>query len=179
VPVGYDLGYLGTYSPDRQPTVQALLLDVARAEPVRRFVLGGPGYPKGRPPANLVRVDHVAPRDHPAFYGAQRFTLNVTRAQMRVAGFSPSVRLFEAAACRVPIISDRWEGLDEVFRVGEEILVADSGADVRELLALGDEERLAIASRARERVLAEHTAARRVDVLEREAVALAGRKALA
>lgn len=93
VAVRYDLGYLGTYSPDRQPTVQALLLDVARAEPARRFVLGGPGYPDTATLANLARIDHVAPPGHPAFYGAQRFTLNVTREQMRAAGFSPSVRL--------------------------------------------------------------------------------------
>ena len=172
VAVRYDLGYLGTYSLDRQPTVQSLLLDVAEAEPRRRFVLGGPGYPDGPKPANLERIDHVAPPDHRAFYAAQRFTLNVTRVQMRAAGFSPSVRLFEAAACGVPIISDRWEGLEEVLRPGSEILVADSTADVRELLALGEEERTAIAARARERVLAEHTAAQRVDLLEREAAAL-------
>lgn len=170
----YDLGYLGTYSPDRQPTVEALLLDVARAEPGRRFVLGGPGYPPGTDLGNLERIDHVAPPQHPAFYGAQRFTLNVTRAQMREAGYSPSVRLFEAAACGVPIISDRWEGLDAVLRPGEEILVADTTAEVREMLALGEAERRAIAARARARVLAEHTAAQRADVLEREAAALRG-----
>jgi spore maturation protein CgeB len=172
VAVRYDLGYLGTYSVDRQPTVQALLLDVAAAEPRRRFVLGGPGYPAQPTPANLERIDHVAPPAHPDFYGAQRFTLNVTRAQMRAAGYSPSVRLFEAAACGVPIISDRWEGLEAVLAPGTEILVADTTSDVREMLALGEEERRAIAERARQRVLGEHTASQRVDVLEREAAAL-------
>jgi spore maturation protein CgeB len=176
VAVRYDLGYLGTYSADRQPTVQALLLDVARAEPGRRFVLGGPGYPDGPSLANLDRVDHVAPPQHPAFYAAQRFTLNVTRAQMRAAGFSPSVRLFEAAACGVPIISDRWEGLEVVLEPGREVLVADSAADVRELLGLDEPARRAIAARARRRVLAEHTAAPRVDVLEREAAAVRSRE---
>ncbi len=114
--------------------------------------------------------------EHSAFYASQRFTLNVTRAQMREAGFSPSVRLFEAAACGVPIISDRWEGLDAVLRPGEEILVADGTDDVREMLALDEETRLAIAGRARERVLAEHTAAQRVDVLEHEARSLRDRE---
>jgi spore maturation protein CgeB len=170
--VRHDLGYLGTYSLDRQPTVQELLLDVARAEPGRRFVLAGPGYPESMHPANLERLDHVGPADHPAFYGSQRFTLNITRAQMRRAGFSPSVRLFEAAACGVPIISDRWAGLETVLDPGIEILLADSRDDVRELLALDEETRLAIADRARRRVLSEHTAAQRVDLLEREAAAL-------
>jgi spore maturation protein CgeB len=88
---------------------------------------------------------------------------------MRTAGWSPSVRLFEAAACGVPVISDRWEGLEEIFAPGEEILVADSAEDVLHLVAgTGEEERLAIAGRARARVLAEHTAARRCEQLEAE-----------
>ncbi len=49
-------------------------------------------------------IEHLAPQQHAAFYAAQRFTLNVTRADMRALGFSPSVRLFEAAACGTPII---------------------------------------------------------------------------
>jgi spore maturation protein CgeB len=93
--------------------------------------------------------------------------LNVTRAAMRAAGWSPSVRLFEAAACGVPVISDRWPGLDELFRDGEEIVIADSAADVRRALhEIPDDERRAIGERARAKVLAEHTAARRVDQLE-------------
>jgi spore maturation protein CgeB len=172
----YDLGYLGTYTPDRHPGVRTLLLDVARTERERRFMLAGPGHPAECALANLERIDHVPPSQHSAFYASQRFTLNVTRAQMREAGFSPSVRLFEAAACGVPIISDRWEGLDAVLRPGKEILVADGTDDVREMLTLDEETRLAIAGRARERVLAEHTAAQRVDVLEREARSLRDRE---
>jgi spore maturation protein CgeB len=164
----WDLGYLGTYSHDRQPQVDALLVMPARAEPRARFVVAGPRYPPGlRWPANVDRLEHVPPTGHRAFYAAQRWTLNVTRADMRAAGWSPSVRLFEAAACGVPVISDRWPGLDELFRDGEEIVIADSPDDVlRVLRAIPDDERRAIGERARAKVLAEHTAARRVDQLE-------------
>jgi spore maturation protein CgeB len=166
----WELGYLGTYSADRQPKVDALLLDVARAMPAERFVVGGPQYPDTAPwPGNVEHLHHVAPADHATFYGAQRWTLNLTRADMVRAGWSPSVRLFEAAACGVPIVSDRWSGIDEVFTPGREIIVADSTADVVSLLRAGDEdqrEQLSIA--ARRRVLLDHTADRRAEQLEDE-----------
>jgi spore maturation protein CgeB len=84
------------------------------------------------------------------------------------AGWSPSVRLFEAAACGVPIVSDWWEGLDFFFEPGHEILVAHDGTDVERFLRdTGDEERRAVGDRARTRVLREHTAAHRAAELER------------
>jgi spore maturation protein CgeB len=164
----WDLGYLGTYSDDRQPQVDALLVEPARAEPRARFVVAGPQYPPTLVwPDNVERLDHVPPAQHPSFYAAQRWTLNVTRADMRAAGWSPSVRLFEAAACGVPVISDRWPGLDELFADGEEIVIADSPGDVlRALREVPDDERRAIGARARVKVLEEHTAQRRIDQLE-------------
>jgi len=164
----WDLGYLGTYSADRQPQVDELLLEPARAAPRCRFAAAGPQYPSDVVwPPNVERLEHVPPADHARFYAAQRWTLNVTRADMRAAGWSPSVRLFEAAACGVPVISDRWDGLDELFADGTEIVMADSAMDVlRALHEIPDDERRAIGSRARRRVLAAHTAGRRVDQLE-------------
>lgn len=173
----WDLGYLGTYSEDRQPILEQLLLEPARRVPEAETVVAGPRYPEEIAwPANVERIEHVAPGEHPAFYASQRFALNVTRVQMREAGWSPSVRLFEAAACGVPVISDRWEGLEAIFTPGEEILVADSAGDVvRYLAETGEDRRLAIAERARARVLAEHTAARRCEQLEEEIVGVAVR----
>jgi spore maturation protein CgeB len=112
--------------------------------------------------ANVERIDHLPPADHAAFYAAQRFTLNVTRAEMVAAGWSPSVRLFEAAACAVPVTSDAWDGLDTFFRPGLEIVVAHDAGDVLRVLDLTDDERRVMGARARARVLAEHTAERRV-----------------
>ena len=114
--VRWDFGYLGTYSPDRQPALDRLLLQPARRLPRMRFVVAGPQYPDGIDwPDNVERLEHVAPVDHAAFYAAQRFTLNITRAAMIEAGWSPSVRLFEAASCGTPIISDRWPGLSNLL----------------------------------------------------------------
>jgi spore maturation protein CgeB len=166
----WDLGYLGTYSPDRQPGLETLLVTPARALRARRFVVAGPQYPDDIVwPANVARIQHVSPARHPIFYGAQRFTLNLTRAAMREAGWSPSVRLFEAAACGTAIITDHWAGLEEFFTPEKEIMVARSADDVlRALIETTVQERLAMAARARQRVLREHTASQRVDQLEHE-----------
>jgi spore maturation protein CgeB len=164
----WDLSYLGTYSADRQPTLDRLLLEPARRAPDLRFCVAGPQYPDDIDwPANVERLHHVAPLDHPAFYSASRFTLNVTRADMIASGFSPSVRLFEAAACGTPIISDVWEGLDTVFAPGREIILAEAPETVlRALRELPDSERQALAAAGRARILAAHTAEHRAEELE-------------
>jgi spore maturation protein CgeB len=160
----WDLSYLGTYSDDRQPTLERLLIEPARAMPNRRFVVAGPQYPNGIDwPENVERIDHLPPADHPAFYSASRYTLNVTRADMIAAGWSPSVRLFEAAACGVPVISDIWEGLDSVFTPGSEIILASDGATVVRALAKDAD---AMGQAARARILGAHTAAHRAAELE-------------
>ncbi len=171
VPLEWDLGYMGTYSADRQEHLECLLLEPARRWRMGRFVVAGPLYPPIRWPANVTRIEHLSPAQHRAFYNAQRMTLNVTRADMRRAGHSPSVRLFEAAACGTPIVSDPWDGLEGAFEAGREILVARTPVDIlgymRELPAA---ELAAIGLRARRRVLASHTAERRAA----ELVAYAG-----
>jgi len=163
VPLRWDLGYLGTYSADRQPPLDALLCAPARALPDRRFVVAGPQYPADVGwPVNCDRIEHAPPAEHRAFYAAQRFTLNITRADMIRLGYSPSVRLFEAAACGTPIISDAWAGLDTVFVPGKEIIIVRDGAEVvRAVRDMPDDERLAIGHAARARVLAAHTGAHR------------------
>jgi spore maturation protein CgeB len=164
----YALGYLGTYSADRQDRLERLLLEPARRLPHERFVVGGPQYPDASSwPANVELIEHVPPSEHARFYREQLLTLNVTRRAMVASGWSPSVRLFEAAACCVAIVSDWWPGLDAFFEPGEEILIADSTGDVVRLVAEADPDELReIGRRARARVLAEHTADRRARQLE-------------
>ncbi|MBV9900519.1 MAG: glycosyltransferase [Alphaproteobacteria bacterium] len=165
IPKRWDLSYLGTYSPDRQPTLERLLIEPARRLPGRRFVVAGPQYPGDIAwPANVERIEHLPPAGHPAFYSASLFTLNVTRADMIAAGWSPSVRLFEAAACATPIISDVWDGIDSLFVPELQILLAADGVDVIEALGRGDADDIGAAARAR--VLAAHTAAHRAAELE-------------
>ncbi|TGD80537.1 CgeB family protein [Hymenobacter wooponensis] len=176
----WDLGYLGTYSEDRQPPLEKLMLDAARQWPTGRFVVAGPQYPTSvQWPSNTHYIPHLPPAEHRTFYNAQRFTQNITRADMIAAGYSPSVRLFEAAACGTPIISDYWDGLDSFFAFDEEILVAYTAADTLSYLQeLSEAERQAMGERARQKVLTYHTAAHRAQELESYARELAGKQEL-
>lgn len=166
-PARWDLAYMGTYSDDRQPALERLLLEPARREPRLRFAVAGPQYPQAIAwPKNLERITHLSPRDHRPFYNSQRFALNITRRDMIQAGYSPSVRLFEAAACATPIISDDWSGLEELFTQDEEILIASRPEDTLRRLAMPEDERREIGARARTRVLGQHTSAHRAAELE-------------
>jgi spore maturation protein CgeB len=165
VPTRWELGYLGTYSDDRQPKVNELLIAPARELDDVRFAVAGPQYPEDVDwPWNVDLFENLPPAEHSQFYGAQRFTLNVTRTDMVHAGWSPSVRLFEAAACARPVISDWWDGLDAFFVPDREILIAETADDVLRHLRHGDP---AVGARARERVLRDHTAGHRAAQLER------------
>ena len=164
VPKRWDLSYLGTYSPDRQPTLERLLIEPARLMPEKRFVVAGPQYPDDIDwPANVERIDHLPPSEHAAFYSASRYTLNVTRTDMIAAGWSPSVRLFEAGACGTTIISDVWPGLEHLLAPNREILFAWNSEQV--IVAL-DEDRDFVGAAARNRILAEHTSQVRARELE-------------
>jgi len=162
-----DLSYLGTWAADRQSGVERFLIEPARHRPEMKFIIGGAQYPKDFPwTSNIWFVRHLPPGLHPAFYSSSRLTLNVTREAMADMGFCPSGRLFEAAACGVPIVSDWWEGLDTFYTPDTEILVCRDSEDVLAALDRSDSELMAIAIRARERTLAEHTAAKRAQELE-------------
>jgi len=163
-----DLSYMGTYAADRQPKIEELLCEPARSLPNRRFVVAGPQYPRNvKWPENVRRIMHLNPRWHARFYSSSRLTLNVTRRDMVLAGYSPSVRLFEAAACAATIVSDNWPGLDTFFTPGEEILLPVSSADVTRYIAETNEAELhRIGARAQQRVLAEHTSETRARQFE-------------
>ncbi|WP_347158498.1 CgeB family protein [Pontibacter chitinilyticus] len=165
--VKWDLGYLGTYSDDRQPPLEKLMLDAARQWEGGRFVVAGPQYPESiKWPANTQYIHHLPPAEHRKFYNSQRYTQNITRADMIKAGYSPSVRLFEAAACGTPIISDYWDGLNSIFKIGSEILVSRSAKDTLCFLReICKSERKMIGERARKKVLSQHTAAHRAKEL--------------
>jgi spore maturation protein CgeB len=155
-----DLSYLGTYAPDRQPQLMKFMDGAARLLPRARFTVAGPQYPEGICwHTNVKRIDHVAPPQHPAFYSSSRFTLNLTRKDMVALGFSPSVRLFEAAACETAILSDAWAGLEEFLTPGEEILLPHDEYEVASILRQtphSEAERIGRA--ARRRILEQHTA---------------------
>ena len=164
----WELGYLGTYSPDRQVGLDQTLVALARLLPAKYFVVAGAQYPHSIAwPENVQHIPHLPPAAHPEFYCAQRFTLNLTRDDMKALGWSPSVRLFEAAACGVPIVSDNWPGLESLFAPNREILIAESAEEILRILRnTTPARRKAIAAAARRRVLESHTAAHRAEELE-------------
>jgi spore maturation protein CgeB len=162
-----DLSYLGTYAEDRQRTLEDLFVEPARLLPDRKFCLGGAMYPMDFPwTENIFFVRHLPPAEHPAFFCSSRLTLNVTRRAMAEMGYCPSGRLFEAAACGVPVLSDVWEGFEQFFRPGSEILVARNTHEAVGALELTDWELNRIARTARERTLDEHTSSVRARELE-------------
>lgn len=157
-----DLSYMGTYASDRQPKIDALLTNVATQMPKHKFIVAGPQYPEAIVwPKNVERITHLNPHLHALFYSSSRLTLNVTRGQMVMAGYSPSVRLFEAAACGACIVSDNWPGLNEFFVPNKEILIAQSKSEVMQYLRMDDSEIRRIGCAAQHRVLAEHSNAMR------------------
>ncbi len=174
-----DLSYMGTYAPDRQPKIEEYLCTPAREVPAARFIVAGPQYPRSIAwPANVGRIMHLSPRWHATFYSSSRLTLNVTRRDMSMAGYSPSVRLFEAAACAATIVSDSWPGLETFFTPGQEILLPSRSEDVtRYVTGYDDRELRRIGRAACERVLASHTSNARAMEFER-AVEIAGRRPL-
>jgi spore maturation protein CgeB len=164
----YDLGYMGTYSDDRMDSLDKMILQPAQRWREGKFIVAGPKYPNSiQWPSNVNRIEHIPPSGHRRFYCSQRFTLNITRGDMVQAGFAPSVRLFEAAACGTAIISDYWEGLNTFFTFGDEILLsATPEHTIRFLKEITEGERKRIGEKARSRVLASHTAAHRAEELE-------------
>lgn len=175
----FDLTYLGTYAEDRQVALEALFIEPARQRPDCRFAIAGSQYPAAGFPwqPNIFYLSHMPPPDHPAFYCASRLTLNITRGAMARMGYCPSGRLFEAAACGTPIVSDWWVGLDTFFEPGAEILIARDTDDVLAAIAMSDEDRRRIGRAARERALAEHTAEARAKEFERYVGDYSGRGA--
>jgi spore maturation protein CgeB len=162
------LSYLGTYAADRQAALDTLFVATARARPDCRFLIGGAQYPDDFPwTTNVYFVRHLPPEEHAAFFSSSALTLNVTRAPMAALGWCPSGRLFEAAACGAPIISDTWDGIDTFYMPGKEILLARTTEDVLDALELDDAELARLGAAARERTLAQHTSDHRAAELTR------------
>jgi len=132
--------------------------------------VAGPQYPREvRWPSNVRHIMHLNPRWHPHLYSSSRLTLNLTRRDMVVAGYSPSVRLFEAAACGAAIVSDNWPGLDSFFEPGREILLPPSAEELIRYVRELDEHQLRLIGRAaQDRVLTSHTSQQRAIEFERE-----------
>jgi len=157
------MSYLGTHAKDRQPKLMKFLNDTATLMSESRFIVAGAQYPRDTPWAeNVERIIHLSPPHHPSFYCSSKFTLNLTRDEMVAAGYSPSVRLFEASACGAAIISDFWKGMEHFLTPTDEVLLPKDAYEVAQIIrTLSDADRTRIGLNARERILSEHTAAHR------------------
>jgi spore maturation protein CgeB len=162
-----DLSFLGNRLPDREARVDDLFLRAAELAPDRRFLFGGAGWDDKPLPANVTWIGHVRTSDHNAFNCSPLAVLNVTRDSMVANGWSPPTRVFEAAGAGACLITDAWEGIELFLEPGAEVLVAESGADVASHLRdLTPDVAARIGAAARERVLREHTYARRAAQVE-------------
>jgi spore maturation protein CgeB len=161
------ISHIGTFAPDRQAALDLLFFEPARRLRSDRFVLAGPLYPEHvRLGENVRHYPHLSPIEHPSFYASSVLTLNVTRGVMKKYGYCPSGRLFEAAACAAPLLSDRFEGLERFFEPGREILIADTTEEALEALQRPRIDLRTMAERARDRALEAHSADVRVRELE-------------
>jgi spore maturation protein CgeB len=162
-----DLGFLGNRLPDREARVEAFFIEPARRMPERRFLLGGAGWESRALPPNIRAIGHVYSHQHNAFNATPLAVLNIARDSMASTGFSPATRVFEAAGAAACVITDAWAGIELFLEPATEILVARDGREVMEHLgALTPERGRAIGERARARVLAEHTYARRAALVD-------------
>jgi spore maturation protein CgeB len=164
-----DLSLLANRLPDREARIEEFFLGPVAELPQRRFLLAGSGWEdRVAGIANLRSLGHLAPGEHNAFNCSPLAVLNVTRESMVANGYSPATRVFEAAGAGACLISDAWEGLEEFLVPGREVIACASGAEVVAALAGLEPERAAqIGTRARERVLGEHTYAHRAEQFER------------
>lgn len=164
---GVDLAFLGNRLPDREVRVEHFFIDVARALPDRKFLLGGSGWEDKDLPSNIIYYGHVPTKDHNAFNSSPLAVLNISRDSMASYGYSPATRVFEAAGARACMITDEWKGIDSFFEVGKEILVANSTEEVINILiSLNKEKAKAIGFAAYEKALGQHTYSHRAQLLE-------------
>ncbi|MDB6057472.1 MAG: hypothetical protein JWO95_1316 [Verrucomicrobiales bacterium] len=163
-----DLGFLGNRLPDREKRVEEFFLKVAAMQPDKRFLLGGSGWQDKPMPANVNYLGHVYTKEHNTFNCTPKAVLNINRDSMARFGFSPPTRVFEAAGAGACLLTDAWIGIESFLEPGSEVLVAESGEEVSEILnALTPQRARGIGRNALKRVLAEHTYAHRAEEVER------------
>jgi spore maturation protein CgeB len=163
----YDLGFIGNHYPERSPLIADLLIAPARTTPNRPFALAGDSYPEPRNwPGNLTYLEHLPATNHVDFYNRLTCALVISKKGCTARGYTPTRQLFAAAACGVPVLCNRWQGLDTFMEPQRELYCVDGEQDVLDVL-YGTEEwvRRRVGRAARERVLAEHGTAQRANEL--------------
>ena len=105
----------------------------------------------------------------PSVFARHRATVHVPRRfYVELLPGIPTIRIFEALACGIPLVSAPWDDSEGLFAVGEDFLMARSGAEMEKMLdALCHDAdlRAALVTRGLDTVKARHTCAHRVDEL--------------
>lgn len=169
-----DLVWIGNWGDDeRTAELETFLFAPAEAAGVSLDIYGV-RYPD---PAK-ARLAQAGARYHgwlanarvPEVFARHRLTVHVPR-RFYVAALPgvPTIRVFEALACGIPLISAPWPDREGLFRAGEDFLVARNGAEAArhmKLIANDPETAQSIASRGLQRICARHTCAHRIDELK-------------
>ena len=164
----FDLLFMGNRLPDREARVGEFFFRAAALCPEHRFLLGGEGWgDRAAVPPNVTSLGHVPTARHNEVNASARLVLNVHRASMVENGWSPATRMFEAAGAASCQVTDAWEGIEDFFAPGAEILVAASAEEVAKLVRSVDALRAReIGEAGRRRALADHTYAQRARTLD-------------
>ncbi|MDX8528977.1 glycosyltransferase [Mesorhizobium sp. MSK_1335] len=168
-----DLVWIGNWGDDeRSAEIQQFLV-----EPARELGLSGTVHGVRYPAearaalaeAGLRHEGWIANADVPKTFAEHRVTVHIPRRPYRehLPGI-PTIRMFEALACGIPLVSAPWSDVEGLFRPGKDFLFARDGAEMRQHLsdALHDAALAkALAAAGLESILARHTCRHRADEL--------------
>jgi spore maturation protein CgeB len=168
-----DLVWIGNWGDDeRTAELDEFLLEPARALKLRARIHGVRYPDAARERLAAAGIDYAGwlPNyEAPRVFARYGVTVHVPRRPYVAAlpGI-PTIRVFEALACGIPLVSAPWSDAEGLFTPGEDFLVARNGAEMqRHLRAVLSDAQLAsaLAEHGRRTVLARHTCAHRVDEL--------------
>ncbi len=170
---GGDLVFVGNWGDDeRTAELDEFLLEPARRLRLATRVHGvrypGPGLEALRR-AGVTYGGFVPNFEVPRIFARHRVTVHVPRRPYaRALPGIPTIRVFEALACGLPLVCAPWSDAEGLFRPGVDYLTAADGEAMRRMLRLLVADRstaVEVAAQGLERIRTRHTCAHRVDEL--------------
>ncbi len=170
-----DLVWIGNWGDEeRTAELRTFLIEPVRALRLRARVYGV-RYPdearRELVDAGIEYAGWLPNAEVPAAFAAFGATVHIPRRPyVEALPGIPTIRVFEALACGIPLVCSPWDDAEALFTPGADYLVARDGAEMRRLLrdVLADEALAAeLALHGRRTILARHTCAHRVDELLR------------
>ncbi|AZO08370.1 MULTISPECIES: glycosyltransferase [unclassified Mesorhizobium] len=181
-----DLVWIGNWGDDERSAEISEFLIGPASEPGLSGTVHGVRYPPealaALAKAGLRYEGWIANADVPQAFARHRVTVHIPRRPYResLPGI-PTIRMFEALACGIPLVSAPWSDVEGLFRAGQDFLFARDGAEMRRHLRdlLHDPELAeTLAACGLETVLARHTCRHRADELFDILAACGNRQAL-